>query len=400
MELLSSSLRERTLDATLKYALQKAAELNITRVTDTTLLDQIGIPVFTSIRPGGNSLCVNSGKGFTVNEAKIGAFMEAIEYAYAEYGYANKPLAMVSVAELIKQMPPGFQFEDFALLFGKTAKLNEMIACIECQHLQDEHHYLIPAQLVFIPFRENPGVLLFCSTTNGLASGNSVEEATLHAICELIERDITSFNIVKDETLWVDVEQSTSKIIAMKEKIEAAGLTLSLRYAHNPFGLAYFEAFVIDDFNSDFTAISGGNGSHPNKEIAAVRAIAEAVQSRLTAIHGGRDDIIDHVKQHDQFNESKKLDTYLKKKQQILDRRDGIVFNDIAELPRSATIDQALQQITECLAKNGMNDIFRYIFTEPGDNLHVVKIVVPKLEHFDEKSKRIGPRLLSHIINE
>jgi len=59
-----------------------------------------------------------------------------------------------------------------------------------------------------------------------------------------------------------------------------------------------------------------------------------------------------------------------------------------------------LQLIRICLERNGMKDIFRYVFTKPEDKLHVVKIIIPKLEDFDVKMKRFGPRLLSYILNE
>lgn len=400
MKILSSSLRERNLDSTLKYALLKAADLNITRVTDTTLLDKIGIPIYASIRPQGNSLCVNSGKGFTANEAKIGALMEAIEYAYTEYSYSKQNLKIFTIAELIAQLPNSFKIEDFALKFGKRAATNELIACIQCQHLIDLQHYLIPAELVFIPFHENPGVSLFGTSTNGLASGNSVLEASLHAICELLERDTTSFNQVKDTTVWVDVEHSTTRIIQMIKQIEEAGLNFALRYANNVFGLPYFKAYIIDEFTNEHVSVSAGFGLHPVKEIAAVRAIAEAVQSRLSTIHGGRDDIIGDFNSYKKINEDEKLEIYLKKKNEVLNRQPNINFASIIEPILPETIDQALQSIIAVLKHNGIKDIFRYVFTEPADNLHVVKIIIPKLEFFEHKSKRMGPRLLNFILNE
>lgn len=399
MNVLSSSLRERSLDTTLYYALKKAVDLNITRITDTSLLDKIGIPVFASIRPRGNSLCVNAGKGFTVKEAKIGALMEAIEYAYAEYSYANKTLEIVTIAEFIAQLPTSVKIEDFAILYDRRAQTDELIACIECLHFFDKKPYLLPAQLVFIPFRENPAVNLFGTSTNGLASGNSLKEAMVHAICELLERDATSFNLVKDSTIWVDVEHSTSQIIQMKNQIESTGLEFALRYSINSFGFPYFEAYIVDVFDSDFTSISGGYGLHPVKEIAAIRAIAEAVQSRLTTIHGGRDDIIGNYESFERFSNARKFEVYSKRKAEILNRQRTIRFDEVTESFHFDNIDEVLDLMISRLKINGMEDIFYYVFTEAEDELQVVKVVIPKLERFDEKLKRIGPRLLSYILN-
>jgi ribosomal protein S12 methylthiotransferase accessory factor len=92
MHRLSSSLRRRSAEETLRIiANDIAPQLGITRVTDTTWLDRIGIPVFASIRPDAlkGSLCVNAGKGLRSVEAKIGAYMEAIEFSLAQYNTAQ-----------------------------------------------------------------------------------------------------------------------------------------------------------------------------------------------------------------------------------------------------------------------------------------------------------------------
>jgi ribosomal protein S12 methylthiotransferase accessory factor len=400
MQYLSSSLRERPLALTYKYALEKAKDLNITRVTDTTFLDKVGVPVFASIRPLGNSLCVNAGKGFTIDEAKIGALMEAIEFAYGEYGHAKKEVTLVSINNLVNQLPLNVRLEDFGIKFRKRANSDELIACIGCVNTSDNKAYLLPAQLVFIPFDENPGIDLFGVSTNGLASGNSVQEATIHAICELVERDVCSFNRVKDASVWVDVEKSTIKINSLKEKIESAGLTLSLRYTDNQFNLPFFESYIIDDFNSDYISTAKGLGLHPVKEVAAIRAITEALQSRLSCIHGGRDDIAEVYAMNDALSLAKKTETYLSSKNKALNKQKFIAYNDIKAPPVPASLDEAMQILENALSRNDIKDIFRYVFTNPDDHLHVVKIIIPKLEYFNNKSKRMGPRLFSYILSE
>jgi len=400
MQYLSSSLRERPLELTYKYALEKAKDLNITRVTDTTFLDKVGVPVFASIRPMGNSLCVNAGKGFTVNEAKTGALMEAIEFAYGEYGRTKKELQLITINDLIDQLPPYLKLEDFGFKLGKRASTDELIACTGCVNTSDDKVYLLPAQLVFIPFRENPGADLFGTFTNGLASGNSIQEATIHAICELIERDVASFNRVKDTSVWVDVDKSVFKINCLKEKIDSAGLKLSLRYTDNQFGLPFFESYIIDDFSSDHVSTAKGQGLHPVKEVAAVRAITEALQSRLSCIHGGRDDIFEGYEMFDSLSLDKKKETYLSIKDKTLNKQNFITYNDIKAPPVPASLDEAMQILENALTRNNIKDIFRYVFTNPDDYLQVVKIIIPKLEYFDQKLKRMGPRLFSYILSE
>ena len=89
-----TSYRSRSIVDTLYYARDYAQRLGVSRVTESTFLDEIGIPVFAGIRPVAvkGSLCVASGKGLCPEEAKVGAYMEAIEQALAEPGKAGLEL--------------------------------------------------------------------------------------------------------------------------------------------------------------------------------------------------------------------------------------------------------------------------------------------------------------------
>src|SRR5437016_3701638 len=92
--LLGSSIRSRPVEMTLQAAADYAAVRGITRVTDITQLDRIGIPVCVSVRPGAakGSLCVHAGKGLTPGEARASALMEAVEFAAAEPGETDVPI--------------------------------------------------------------------------------------------------------------------------------------------------------------------------------------------------------------------------------------------------------------------------------------------------------------------
>ena len=45
----------------------------------------------------------------------------------------------------------------------------------------------------------DPGLALFYSSTNGLASGNTRVDAICHALCEVIERDATALALARAE---------------------------------------------------------------------------------------------------------------------------------------------------------------------------------------------------------
>src|SRR5215472_9669481 len=98
----SSSLRARPIAETLRLAERVGRELGVVRVTDTTRLDRVGVPVFAAIRPAATplSLCVSAGKGLLVDEARIGATMEAIELAFAEPGRSGVAVVAATVGAL------------------------------------------------------------------------------------------------------------------------------------------------------------------------------------------------------------------------------------------------------------------------------------------------------------
>ena len=182
MQRLSSSLRRRSAEETLKIIVNDIApRLGITRVTDTTWLDRIGIPVFASIRPDAlkGSLCVNAGKGLRSAEAKIGAYMEAIEFSLAQYNTAQLKLLKTTPRQLIESHEGRIAFNQFCMLYGFSADADSLIMAIEVEDVLRKQKVLAPAELVFIPYPENPGQLLFGESSSGLASGNDLVEACL-----------------------------------------------------------------------------------------------------------------------------------------------------------------------------------------------------------------------------
>ena len=58
----------------------------VTRVTEITHLDRVGIPVFSAIRPTAQdgAVSIYAGKGATTEQAKASAMMEAFERYSAE----------------------------------------------------------------------------------------------------------------------------------------------------------------------------------------------------------------------------------------------------------------------------------------------------------------------------
>lgn len=391
----TSSWREVSLEVTLHRIQQIAPSIGISRVTDITRLDQIGIPVFTSIRPGAakGSLCVNAGKGLYPLEAKVGAYMEAFEFAMAEFNPDRFDTTISTPGKIAAQKNARFKFIDLCPVFGAHIHPDENIVVTKASDILSGECIDIPAELVFSPIKLKEGQKLFGTGTNGLCSGNTEDEATIHGICEIIERDIQSFNHFRDTSRLVATDGLPPLVNDLVSKIESAGFALYLRYTASVFGLPYFQAF-IDEGAEVPVAISQGSGLHLSASVAAVRAITEAAQSRLTYIHGGRDDLSDRSSY---FEKSNEWDAAERRRKHIANTGIGLIrFSDI---PDQSDINNnartVLDRLIKILADNDINQVLKVSLAPGACSLKALKIIIPKLESYHPGLNRVGPRLYS-----
>jgi YcaO-like protein with predicted kinase domain len=268
--------------------------LGITRLARQTGLDRIGIPCFSAIRPAALTLSVSQGKGRDDAGAMASALMEAAEFAIAERPDVNRHRA--SLAELQARGEAVF---DTSRLLPADMNLPETpLHWISGMLWPAGNAIWIPSDALTIG--EDAFDLPDISrSTNGLASGNSTEEALFHAICELVERDATSlWSLLEDPQrlateFAVDaIDDETTR--ALTHRIVDAGLELRLFDQTTDLGVPCVMAVIIERSagSSKMFDLSAGYGCHPNGARAAIRAITEAAQTRITNIAGGRDDML------------------------------------------------------------------------------------------------------------
>jgi len=399
---LSSSLRLRTAEESLVLARPLALERGISRVVDTTWLDRLGIPVYASIRPNAasNSLCVHAGKGRLHPEAKIGAYMEAIEFSFAEFGRNHVPSHLATPLEILESFDNRIHFTEFcpAQQLAREVKADDALGVVQAEEILSLHRpVLVPAELIYHPYT-GPGLCLYGTNTNGLASGNTVEEATVHGLAEVMERHADSFVKLGAPSYWVDPQTLPPAVRAMVDRIERTGMQLHLRYAPNDFGLPFLSAYLLEDDDSP-AAMATGMGFHCNSSIAAVRAISEAAQSRLTTIHGGRDDLVTLHMRFNQLGRDKEQAVKAHVRQAVADRTLAISFADIPDV-QAHSIQAAQTALTDGLRRAGLHFLTRVVLTESTCPFQVVHVVVPGAEYYNHDHKRIGPRVLEYVKNK
>jgi len=270
--------------------IQKAVpEVGITRIADITGLDRIGLPVFSAIRPSAadGAISVYAGKGASETEARVSVIMEAVERFSAEVGNFNERLLFDSYEHLAvnsRAVNPAH-----LILPGHLPADTNIEWCTGWDLLNDEE-VLVPANAVFHPYTPAQGNWqLFRSNTNGLASGNVMEEAIFHGLMEVIERDAVSIaEINRNPGMGLNVD--VGRVSEMINKFELQGILVRLWWLPTDTGIPTVVAASDDEKMRDASLLVMGAGSHIDPEIAALRALTEVAQSRATQIHGARED--------------------------------------------------------------------------------------------------------------
>src|SRR5215217_3248826 len=268
--------------------------LGITRVARQTGLDRTGMPCFSCIRPDATTLTVSQGKGLTEDQARVSAIMEAAEFAVAE-----SPLVASILASPLELEERGeAYFVPYRLMpMGLGLSRKTSIHWLKGELAFSRRSMLVPMAAVRLAPRQTelPGI---CQTTNGLASGNDLEEALVAALCELIERDANTIWSLRDPGQRTGSAVSTSsfddpEVRWLAKRLKAEAIELRLFDQMSDCSTPTFMA-AIGTFGGAGTRyqVAAGFGTHLDPVHAVLRAITEALQSRITAIASTRDDLM------------------------------------------------------------------------------------------------------------
>jgi len=258
----------------------------ITRVSEITGLDRVGIPVAQCIRPNAKYLSVDSGKGATSEAALCSAIMEGFERHVGEtcdLEYITAPLHKLNKAEI-----------RFPLLNGAVYNTLIPIKWCEAIGIYSKERTLIPhaaAALALGGWKYNFLETCFAPSSNGLSSGNTLEEALCGGLYEVIERDQVKCAFHGEKSLRrVNIGSVKDEVLgSLIEKLKSQSLMTVLFDCTGDIRVPTYTAYIYDSEN-DMQAYRG-YAAHLDPQVAQCRAICEAVQSRLVYLSGSRDDL-------------------------------------------------------------------------------------------------------------
>jgi len=382
------SMRSLPPETTLLNARQWAATAGISEVTDITEFDVLGVPVFVSVRPQARGEAFTFGKGLRPVDAEVGAYMEALEFYFAEPGIGDVSTHWGSARDVAGHERADDAILDFVPLLQREVDLDGPLLLASVQDLESGAERAIPAELIYYP-APDVGQSLFGSSTNGLASGNSVLEATIQALLELIERDIWSFEFVRNASKLVEAASLPDEVREIVRRAEQNGLQLKVRTIHNDYGIPFFAAFVFDLNNPSRKTFNGGWACDLDRDRAVLRAVTEAAQSRVAFIHGGR-----KVPTSPQDQDAERVRRHMLG---VSDPQQQVLLTDIPDLAVAGTLQQKLDALIAILRRVVQEPIYRVVFTPPDLPLQVARVVVPLMENLKETRVRVGRRLKAAI---
>lgn len=360
--------------------------LGITRVANVTGLDVLGVPVVVVCRPNSRSLSVSQGKGPTLEAAKVSGIMESLELFHAER--PAHPLRLASYRELRlgeHVVPVETLDRPDTSLFTEHLRL----LWVQGFDVVAQEPLWIPYEVVHmdctVPMP--PGSGCFHLNSNGLASGNHSLEALSQAICEVIERDSHAGWHALDEArrreTRVDLASvSDLRCVEILDRFEAAGFDAAVWDMTGPIGIAAFRAEIRErePREGGVRGSSSGMGCHAAREVALLRALTEAAQSRVTWISGARDDLFRR-----DFEEMRAPS----RGPGGAPARSAAVW-EIENHPRRMddvptaefdTFDQEVRWQLERLQVAGMDRVIAVDLTHPGLQIPVVRVTIPGLRH-------------------
>jgi ribosomal protein S12 methylthiotransferase accessory factor YcaO len=409
---------------TLNNVMPISKKIGVTRLADITDMDVLRIPNYSAVVPGTEDyIWVYSGKGPTKRHAMASALMESIErYSSLPSGWLGK-FVRSSYSELSKThkvLHPDKIVEPMRFVYHT----NMMMDWLPGHDLVSGEEIMVPASIALFRYTPPPPAINPFSYfhTNGLASGNVMEEAVCHALCEVIERDamsladlrasaipfhilrtivhslntaafsvspILSDRFVDDPSIFPDIdieEINFEPVKSLVEKFRQAGISLMVKDITSDIGIPTFNASSVEWISHDYGYLAEGHGTHPDARIALLRAITEVSQTRAANIQGARDDLR-KIKYNDENTDDRRAWQFMRSTKKIK-------FSEVPTFFNEDILDD-INLILYRLKNVRLNQVIIVDLTNQDIGIPVVRAIVPGLETFKITKSVMGLRARS-----
>ena len=262
-------------------------------------LDRLGLPVVVApYRTAGGLLFDGFGYGATPDEAMVGALGEISEQVHCERWLGTAERVRGSHATLAERHGESHVADPRTLCLpaGSGYTPDDELTWVWATRLGSGEPVLLPLEWVAVHRGQMRGVPpLITPISNGLGAGLCREQALVHGLLELVQRDgnCVSFRaldrgVVIDTAAGLDAD--TAGLLA---RLRDAGLRVAVKLAAADFGTVNVYVVGEDDrepwFPMQLTAC--GEAAHPDRNRAVRKAVLEyaAARTRKAFMHGPLD---------------------------------------------------------------------------------------------------------------
>ncbi len=377
--------KSRTPRETIDRVRARLKEVDLDILKETVRIDsgRLGIPIFIS-RCGRDAVRVigtqkQMGKGGTPEQSEASALMELAErFSFFDY-IKTRPFIRESYRNLKGQALP---FEALGLCFYDRSPDAEKIRAVfkdiplswvQAYNLTQEKDQWVPIDWFYL-----------IHEYNGPSAGNTLEEAILQGLCEVIERHVSS--VISHETLptpTIDPASITDPAARdLIEKFDRLGIKLFLKDFSLDTGIPTVGSIAYDPStypeNSEivFTA-----GTTPNPEKSLIRAVTEIAQ--LAGDFNSKTRYRPTLPKYQRLEEA----------QYVMDNPRTIPITDLPDLSHE-NIRQEIESCVQALARVGL-EVYIVNVTHPRLGIPAVYTIIPGA-HFRDRTRHTG--FLFHLV--
>ena len=314
------------------------------------------------------------GKGMTLQQSEASALMEAIE-RYCAQQFLFSSTVHASYEEVCNDAisPSEFNFPSLPLKCQRCQeKLNgcfqELVkVCEEWSwgfSLIKGKPILIPSALVYYPYISKNKESFMLNDTGGLSAGNTIEEAILQGIAEVIERDALyhTFNLNNLKSMRIvnlrdiknlHIEKFITEIIPPDKIFSFQLLNKKLKL-----NIPTFVAFICYQKGNKRNYF-GGSGTNLDQEVGLLRALTELEQQKVRQkafVEFDRDDLVCH----NNF------------------KTEGTRFFEETHLRSTGNVKKDIQIYLGRISRIN-SDVIVVNLTHPDIGIPVVRVIIPKL---------------------
>jgi len=357
-------------------ALKKVGKMAFDELEEVGHLDPMGLPVY---RVTCGKRFNEWGKGLTPEQSQASALMERVERYSSVPEF--RPKINLKRARFV-DLPKGKAISRWEFgpcnihraFLGKQRVNETEMDWAPVISLIDGQEYLVPAQEVYFRYPSKGFKDYLCTT--GLAAGNTIEEAIIEALSEVIERHVLHIMLF-NQSLVKQIDLNSVKNKELKKlikKLKEKGFTIVANDFSEGWGLSSVSAFVFhpQEISSSKQNAHSCCGTSPDPEIALMRALTEVAQGRSVNFY-----------KHSLIRDKKGV---FKSAQEEYKWRTKdptpISIKDLSNLAKDDFKEEIKVAVAK-VAERGYNVLVSDL-THPQLNIPVVRVIVPGLQpNFD-----------------